>query len=118
MAGRLHTFLRGSMRLCMTLTFWCYKKWLVLQHLEVTGPSDGLQRVELTEDLDLGACLVFGARDVESHLSCGFFSEDLSLLNVEIIPLGYPEMGLGLWARKDAEGFAEAMWLRKVPRKV
>ena len=52
------------------------------------------------------------------QMSCGFFSEDLSLLNVEIIPLGYPEMGLGLWARKDAEGFAEAMWLRKVPRKV
>ena len=40
-----------------------------LQHLEVTGPSDGLQRVELTEDLDLGACLVFGARDMENHLS-------------------------------------------------
>ena len=37
---------------------------------------------------------------------------------VEIVPLGYPEMCLGLWARKDAEGFVEAMWLQKVPRKV
>ena len=60
----------------------------------------------------------FAHRKGPFHVSRGFFSEDLSPLNVEIIPLGYPEMGLGLWARKDAEGFAEAMWLRKVPRKV
>ena len=44
-----------------------------------------------------------------------FSSEDLSALNVEMIPVGYPEMSLGLCARKDVEGFAEAMWLRKVP---
>ena len=52
------------------------------------------------------------------HMSCGSFGEDVSPLNVEIVPLGYPEMCLGLWARKDAEGFVEAMWLQKVLRKV
>ena len=51
-------------------------------------------------------------------MGCCVSWEDVCALNVEIIPLGYPEMGLGLCARKDAEGFAEAMSLRKVPRKV
>ena len=52
------------------------------------------------------------------HMSCGLSWEDVRVLNVEVILLGYPETGLGLCAQKDAEGFAEAMSLRKVPRKV
>ena len=54
------------------------------------GRTDG--RTDVHTYMHANMCIDIGA--------AVFFGEDLSALNVEIIPLGYPEMGLGLCARK------------------